>query len=73
MPLINQPQVAIIAVGAIKKRVVVVPDEAGKDQMVIRPMMYLTLTYDHRANDGAGSGRFLKELRKRIELTPGQE
>jgi len=73
MPLINQPQVAIIAVGAIKKRVVVVPDEAGNDKMVIRPMMYLTLTYDHRANDGAGSGRFLKELRKRIELTPGQE
>lgn len=73
MPLINQPQVAIIAVGAIKKRVMVVADEAGNDQMVIRPMMYLTLTYDHRANDGAGSGRFLKELRKRIELLPGQE
>jgi 2-oxoglutarate dehydrogenase E2 component (dihydrolipoamide succinyltransferase) len=73
MPLINQPQVAIIAIGAIKKRVVVVPDAAGNDEMVIRPMMYLTLTYDHRANDGAGSGRFLKELRKRIELMPGQE
>jgi 2-oxoglutarate dehydrogenase E2 component (dihydrolipoamide succinyltransferase) len=72
MPLINQPQVAIIAVGAIKKRVVVVPDEDGHDAMVIRPMMYLTLTYDHRANDGAGSGRFLKELRKRIELSPGR-
>jgi len=73
MPLINQPQVAIMAVGAIKKRVVVVADEQGHDQMAIRPMMYMTLTYDHRANDGAASGRFLKELRKRIELIPGQE
>lgn len=73
MPLINQPQVAILAVGAIKKRVVVVTDEAGHDDMAIRPMMYMTLTYDHRANDGAASGRFLKELRKRIELQPGAE
>jgi len=73
MPLINQPQVAIMAVGAIKKRVVVVTDERGQDEMAIRPMMYMTLTYDHRANDGAASGRFLKELRKRIELRPGQE
>jgi len=73
MPLINQPQVAIIAVGAIKKRVIVVSDELDNDQMVIRPMMYMTLTYDHRANDGAGSGRFLKQLRRRIELTPGQD
>ena len=73
MPLINQPQVAIMAVGAIKKRVVVVTDERGQDEMAIRPMMYMTLTYDHRANDGAASGRFLKELRKRIELRPGHE
>lgn len=73
MPLINQPQVAIMAVGAIKKRVVVVADEAGRDEMAIRPMMFMTLTYDHRANDGAASGRFLKELRRRVELHPGQE
>ncbi len=62
MPLINQPQVAILAIGAIQKRVVVVDDE-----IAIRPMMYVTLTYDHRANDGAASGRFLKDLKKRLE------
>ena len=67
MPLINQPQVAILAIGAIVKRVVVVTDEHGNDAMAIRPMMYVTLTYDHRANDGAASGRFLKDLRKRLE------
>jgi 2-oxoglutarate dehydrogenase E2 component (dihydrolipoamide succinyltransferase) len=67
MPLINQPQVAIIAAGVIEKRVVVGRDEQARDTVVIRPMMYLTLTYDHRANDGAGSGRFLRRLRKRLE------
>ncbi len=73
MPLINQPQVAILAVGAIKKRVVVTTDARGHDAMVIRPMMYLTLTYDHRANDGAASGRFLRRLRKRLEQwDPGE-
>ncbi len=67
MPLINQPQVAILATGAVKKRVVVVTDEAGHDSMAIRPMAFLTLTYDHRANDGARSGRFLAHLRKSLE------
>lgn len=73
MPLINQPQVAIVALGAIKKRVVVTTDARGHDAMAIRPMMYLTLTYDHRANDGAASGRFLRRLRKRMEQwNPGE-
>jgi 2-oxoglutarate dehydrogenase E2 component (dihydrolipoamide succinyltransferase) len=67
MPLINQPQVAILAIGAIVKRVVVVTDEWGHDVMAIRPMMYVTLTYDHRANDGVVSGLFLKDLRARLE------
>ena len=67
MPLINQPQVAILAVGAVKKRVVVVTDPDGHDAMAIHPMMYLTLTYDHRANDGARSGRFLRDLRRALE------
>ena len=67
MPLINQPQVGILAIGAIVKRVVVVTDAAGDDAMAIRPMMYVTLTYDHRANDGAASGRFLRDLREAIE------
>ncbi len=72
MPLINQPQVAILATGAVKKRVVVVTDEAGHDTMAIRPMMFLTLTYDHRANDGARSGRFLRSLRKALEQWSGE-
>ena len=67
MPLINQPQVGILAIGAIQKRVVVVTDAAGRDAIAIRPMMYVTLTYDHRANDGAASGRLLRDLRKRLE------
>lgn len=71
MPLINQPQVAILAIGAIQKRVVVVTDSSGRDAMAIRPMMYVTLTYDHRANDGAASGRFLRDLRKRLEQFTG--
>lgn len=67
MPLINQPQVAIAATGAITKRVVVVEDERGADSIAIRPRMFLTLTYDHRAVDGARSGRFLAEVRAGLE------
>jgi pyruvate/2-oxoglutarate dehydrogenase complex dihydrolipoamide acyltransferase (E2) component len=67
MPLINQPQVGILAIGAIQKRVVVITDADGRDAIAIRPMMYVTLTYDHRANDGAASGRMLKDLRQRLE------
>lgn len=67
MPLINQPQVAILAMGAVTKRVVVVTDEHGGDSIAIRPRMFLTLTYDHRAVDGAASGRFLRELREVLE------
>ncbi len=67
MPLINQPQVGILAIGAIQKRVVVVTDASGEDAIAIRPMMYVTLTYDHRANDGAASGRLLRDLKKRLE------
>ncbi len=66
-PLINQPQVGILAVGVVRKRVVVVSGAQGKDEMAIRPMMFMTLTYDHRANDGSASGRFLRDLRKGLE------
>ena len=68
MPIINQPQVAILGVGAIQKRVVVVTDENGSDMIAIRPMVYVTLTIDHRVLDGAVADYFLgevvKELRK---------
>lgn len=67
MPLINQPQVAIMATGAITKRVVVVTSGDGGDEIAIRPRMFLTLTYDHRAVDGARSGRFLKAVRGALE------
>jgi pyruvate dehydrogenase E2 component (dihydrolipoamide acetyltransferase) len=62
LPIINQPQVAILAVGSIDKRAVVVGDE-----VVVRPMCYLTLGYDHRLVDGADGGRFLLAVKKAIE------
>ncbi len=64
MPIINQPQVAILGVGAIQKRVVVVTDENGSDMIAIRPMVYLTLTFDHRVLDGAVADYFLAEVVK---------
>jgi 2-oxoglutarate dehydrogenase E2 component (dihydrolipoamide succinyltransferase) len=62
LPIINQPQVAILAVGSIEKRAVVVDDE-----IVVRPMCYLTLGYDHRLVDGADGGRFLQALKDRLQ------
>jgi 2-oxoglutarate dehydrogenase E2 component (dihydrolipoamide succinyltransferase) len=66
-PIINQPQVAILGTYAVVKRPWVVQDALGKDVIAIRPLMNLTLTYDHRLVDGAYSGGFLKELRERLE------
>jgi len=60
-PIINQPQTAIVAVGAIKKRVVVVETPEG-DQIAIRPMMMISVTYDHRVIDGALGGQFLHRV-----------
>jgi 2-oxoglutarate dehydrogenase E2 component (dihydrolipoamide succinyltransferase) len=60
-PIINQPQCAILSVGAIQKRVVVVSD-AGGDVIAIRPMAYLGLTFDHRILDGALADAFLGKL-----------
>jgi len=62
MPIISQPQVAILGVGAIEKRAVVVNDAIG-----IRPMGYLTLGYDHRLVDGATADRFLATLKQTLE------
>ncbi len=62
LPLINQPQVAILGVGAIEKRAVVVEDAIG-----IRPMCHLSLGYDHRLVDGADAGRFLSYIKERLE------
>jgi len=65
-PIINQPQVAILAVGTIKKRPVVVESPEG-DSIAIRHMMYLSLSYDHRIIDGALGSKFLSEIVKELE------
>lgn len=65
-PIINQPQVAIMAAGAIKKRPVVIESEQG-DSIAIRHMMYLSLSYDHRVIDGALGSTFLNAVAKELE------
>ncbi|MEP7196308.1 MAG: dihydrolipoamide acetyltransferase family protein [Saprospiraceae bacterium] len=65
-PIINQPQVAILAVGVIKKRPVVIEAESG-DMIGIRHMMYLSLSYDHRVVDGSLGGKFLKKVGDYLE------
>ena len=72
LPLINQPQVAILGVGAIEKRAVVVQadDRGGRadnDAIAIRPTCHLSLGYDHRLIDGADAGRFLSYIKERLE------
>jgi pyruvate dehydrogenase E2 component (dihydrolipoamide acetyltransferase) len=69
LPLINQPQVAILGVGAIEKRAVVVQatDAAGSDAIAIHPTCHLSLGYDHRLVDGADAGRFLSYIKERLE------
>ena len=62
LPVISQPQVAILGVGSVDKRVVVVDD-----MIAIRPMCHLTLGYDHRLIDGADAGRFLQALKERLQ------
>jgi pyruvate dehydrogenase E2 component (dihydrolipoamide acetyltransferase) len=66
-PIINQPQSAILGTYALVKRPWVVQDELGNDVIAIRPMMNLTLTYDHRLVDGAYAGMYLRDLRDRLE------
>ncbi len=65
-PIINQPQVAIMAVGAIKKRPVVVETPAG-DSIAIRQMMYLSMSYDHRIIDGSLGAAFLTAVANELE------
>ncbi len=66
-PIINQPQVAILGLGAIVKRPMVVPGEDGGETIAIRSMVYLALSYDHRVVDGADAARFLVTLKERLE------
>ena len=66
-PVISQPQAAILGTYAVVKRPWVIQDELGQDVIAIRPLMNLTLTYDHRLVDGALAGRFLRDLRMKLE------
>jgi pyruvate dehydrogenase E2 component (dihydrolipoamide acetyltransferase) len=66
-PVISQPQAAILGTYAVVKRPWVVQDDMGEDVIAIRPIMNLTLTYDHRLVDGALAGRFLRDLRHKLE------
>jgi len=66
-PIINQPQVAILGLGAIVKRPVVVTDSDARDSIAVRHMVYLSLTYDHRLVDGADAARYLVALKQRLE------
>lgn len=66
-PIINQPQVAILGLGAIVKRPMVVRGEDGGETIAIRSMVYLALSYDHRVVDGADAARFLVTLKERLE------
>ena len=66
-PVISQPQAAILGTYALVKRPWVVQDELGKDVIAVRPIMNLTLTYDHRLVDGALAGRFLQSLKQKLE------
>ena len=66
-PIINQPQVAILGLGAVVKRPTVVKDTDGGETIAIRSMVYLALSYDHRVVDGADAARFLVTLKERLE------
>ena len=66
-PIINQPQVAILGVGTVVKRPVVVEDPALGEVIAVRSMVYLALTYDHRLVDGADAARYLGTVKSRLE------
>jgi 2-oxoglutarate dehydrogenase E2 component (dihydrolipoamide succinyltransferase) len=65
-PIISQPQTGILGVGVMQKRVVVV-SASGNDSIAIRPMVYVSLTFDHRVLDGAVADRFLAKLKETLE------
>jgi 2-oxoglutarate dehydrogenase E2 component (dihydrolipoamide succinyltransferase) len=66
-PIINQPQIGILGTGSLQKRAVVVTSPEGVDSIVIRPMVYLSLVFDHRALDGESADRFLGSVREGLE------
>jgi 2-oxoglutarate dehydrogenase E2 component (dihydrolipoamide succinyltransferase) len=69
-PIINQPQVAILGVGAIEKRPKVLPGVDGEDTIAIRTCAYFSISFDHRVIDGAVADQFLAFVKKTIESFP---
>jgi 2-oxoglutarate dehydrogenase E2 component (dihydrolipoamide succinyltransferase) len=67
MPIINQPQVAIMGIGGITKKPVVLTDKDGNDTIAIRSMMHMSIGYDHRVIDGAVADQFMMEVKKFLE------
>jgi len=67
MPIINQPESAILAVGGLRKEPAVLTDADGNDSIAIRSMQYFCLGFDHRLIDGADSGKFMLEFKKTLE------
>ena len=66
-PIIFQPQAAILGTGLMQKRAVVITDPSGNDSIAIRPMIYLSLVFDHRILDGEGADHFLKAVKENLE------
>jgi len=69
-PIINQPQVAILGVGAIEKRPKVITLADGQDVIAIRTMSMFSISYDHRIVDGADADRFMADLKQNLEQFP---
>jgi 2-oxoglutarate dehydrogenase E2 component (dihydrolipoamide succinyltransferase) len=69
-PIINQPQVAILCVGAIEKRPKVMTGPDGEDTIAIRTCAYLSLSFDHRIVDGADADRFMSFVKNAVETFP---
>jgi len=69
-PIINQPQVAILGVGAVERRPRVMTLEDGSEVVVPRTMTMLSISYDHRIVDGADADRFMSDLKKELEAFP---
>ncbi len=73
MPIINQPQVAILGLGTIEKRPVVLQDSLGNDMIAIKTMSYFAITYDHRLVDGADADHFMNDVKKTLQEEAWQE
>ena len=69
LPVINQPQVAIMGMGAVKKRAVVITDADGQDAIAIRETMFSGLSFDHRLIDGATADKFMAAVQKELETS----